>query len=170
MKKIYITGISGTGKSAIAEKLNKRGIYAIDIDEVEGLCRWRNKKTFEKADWYSGIGNEFFESHRYVCDKNKLFSLMNKNKDIIVVVGVADNQADFLDSFDKVFLLHCSEKTFLKRIKDRTNHDFGKHKTEQKMILSWYKSFEKEMLDKGAVPINTEDSIETVVNNIISKI
>lgn len=170
MKKIYITGISGTGKSTISEELNKKGIYSIDIDSIKGLCHWENKKTFEKANWYSGIGSEFFKTHKYICDEKKLFALINKNKDIVVVVGITDNQSDFFSSFDKVFLLHCSEETFLKRIKNRTDHDFGKHKTEQKMILGWYKKFEKETLDKGAVPINTEDFIESVVKNIISKI
>ncbi len=42
MKKIYITGISGTGKSTIIEKLIKKGINAIDLDS--NFCCWKDKK------------------------------------------------------------------------------------------------------------------------------
>ena len=170
MKRFYITGVSGTGKSSVAEKLKEKGIPSIDIDEIKGLCCWVNKNTQEISHWHSGIGGEFFESYEYICDKKKLTDLMNNNKDIVVIVGLADNQSDFLDLFDKIFLFHCDKKIFLKRIKDRTNHDFGKHKSEQKMILSWYKDFEKEMLERGAIPINTKKPLNVVVNKVIKYI
>jgi len=170
MKRFYITGVSGTGKSSVALELNKKEIPVIDIDEIKGLCRWVNKKTKEISHWYSGIGGEFFEMHEYICDKEKLIALMNKYKNIVVVVGLADNQSNFLDLFDKIFLFYCNEEIFIKRIKDRINHDFGRHKSEQKMILSWYKDFEKEMLNKGAIPIDTEESLNMIVDKVIEYI
>ena len=52
MQKIYITGISGTGKTAIAKELQQRGFYTISIDEVPNLCIWINKETKEKVLYY----------------------------------------------------------------------------------------------------------------------
>jgi|SRR3989338_4952394 len=170
MQKFYITGISGNGKSSVALKLKEKGIPAIDIDEIKGLCRWVNKNTHEISHWRSGIGKDFFETHEYICDKEKLVALMNKYKDIVVVIGLADNQSEFLDLFDKIFLFYCDEEIFIKRIKERTNHNFGKHPSEQKMILGWYKNFEKEMLDKGAIAINTEGSLDKVVEKVVKHI
>jgi len=127
MKRFYITGVSGTGKSTVAEKLREKGISTIDLDEIDGLCHWENKNTKEITNWYSGIGTDFFESNQYVCDKDKLITLMNKGGNVIVVFGVADNFSDLSYLFDKILLFHCDKEVFIKRIQNRTNHDFGKH-------------------------------------------
>ncbi|MEK7088550.1 MAG: AAA family ATPase [Patescibacteria group bacterium] len=170
MKNFYITGVSGVGKSSVAEKLKKKGIYTIDIDEVEGLCDWINNDTQKISYWYSGIDKEFFETHKYICDKEKLVTLINKgNNNIVVVVGLVDNQSEFLNLFDKIFLFHCDEKVFLKRIKERTNNNFGKHESDQEMILGWYKDFNKDMLNKGVISIDTDKSLEDVVKEVLSK-
>ena len=170
MKRFYMTGISGTGKSSIALKLKEKGIPSIDIDEIKGLCHWVNKKTKKVSYWHSGIGSEFLETHKYVCEKNKLISLMNKSGDIVVVVGLADNQSDFFNLFDKIFFFYCDKKTFLERINKRINNDFGKHHSEQKMLLDWYMEFKRKMIKRGAVPINTSAPLNVVFNKVIKHI
>ena len=170
MKSFYITGVSGVGKSSVSEVLNQKGIFSFDIDSVEGLCHWINKETFEKSDWHSGLGNEWHEAHEWICDKKKLIHLMNQQKDIVVVVGCASNQDEYLGLFNKVFLLHCIPETFVKRIDDRTNNDFGKHGIEKARILNWYKDFESKLIKQGAIPINTEEPLELVVEKIIRNI
>lgn len=173
MKKIYITGVSGVGKTTTAEALEKMGFHYIDLDRDEDrITQWKNKESGEISHWQPGIGLDFFKNNKYICEKETLVRLMNEytGENPIVVVGLTDNQSEFLDLFDTVFLLHCDEKVFIKRIIDRVNNDFGKHESEQKMILKWYKDFEKEILEKGAIPIDTEISLDKVVQNIINKI
>jgi len=171
MKKIYITGISGTGKSAIAEELNKKGIYTIDIDSDEfKLCYWKNKETKEAVYFEYGMGKDWMEAHGWYCDIEKLKKLLDVPKDIIVVVSITTNQNDYLNLFDKVFLLQCREEIFLERINIRTGNDFGKHPLEKEHILDFYRDFEKDLIEKGVIPINAEDSLDVVANNIISKI
>ena len=63
MKKIYITGISGTGKSTIAKELEKQGVYTISIDEVNGLCCWRHKKTGEQVEYNANNDKDWFENY-----------------------------------------------------------------------------------------------------------
>ncbi|MEI7810745.1 MAG: AAA family ATPase [bacterium] len=171
MKKIYITGISGTGKSAIAEELNKKGIYTIDVDsDKHNLCSWKNKETKENVYFEYGMGLDWMEDHGWYCDIEKLKGMLNVPEDIIVVVGLTTNQNEYLNLFDKVFLLQCSEETFLNRLKTRTSNDFGKHPLEENYILNMYKDLEKDLIEKGAIAINAEGPIETVVGSIISKI
>lgn len=92
---------------------------------------------------------------------------MNKYKDTVVVVGIVDNQSNFFNLFDKILFFYCNKATFLRRIKERTDNDFGKHHSEQKMLLDWYKEFKKKMLKRGAFPINTKEPLNVVVNKVI---
>ena len=169
MKRFYITGVSGVGKSSVVEELKKKGIFTIDRDGVEGLCRWINKDTQKISEWRPGTEDIWYKKHKYICDKAKLINLM-KDKDIVVVAGLANNRSELWDLFDKVFLLHCKEETFIKRITERTSHDFGKHKLEKENILSWYKNFEKEIVEEGAIPIDTDKPLHAVVDEIIEQI
>lgn len=171
MKKIYITGVSGTGKTTVAKELEKRGLYAISIDEVENLCAWVNKKTGEKDGGKNTVLNgEFVDTHDWICDIEYLKKLLDTDVNIAFVLGMAGNQEEFLHLFDKTLLLQCSPETFCKRIESRTDNDFGKDKQIQQQILDRYQPYAEEMLSKGAIPIDTEKGINEVVEEIIKQI
>jgi dephospho-CoA kinase len=176
MKKIYVTGIGGTGKSTVAKRLNEIGIPAIDIDKEKeiGLCSWVHKKTGENAGrWHSERGAEFLETHDYICDPEKLKQLMNQyegKSDVVVVVGLSDNQKDFLNLFDKVIFFDCDIETFLSRIDQREDNQFGKGEAERRMILEWYPELKQEMIELGAIVINVDDTPEHVLEKVISQI
>ena len=170
MSKIYITGVSGTGKSTLAAELINRGVAAFDMDAVDDLCDWRHKKTREPGTYEYGIGAEWLDEHEYVCDQKKLEQLINAPKGNVAVLGVVSNQDELLPLFDKVFLLCCKEETFLHRLDTRDgDNQFAKDKSEQEHILSWYKGFEKKMLEQGAIPISTEDPIDKVADKIMAE-
>ncbi len=48
-KSIFVTGVPGSGKSAVCEELKKLGYRAYDIEEMQGLFLMINKKTGEIA-------------------------------------------------------------------------------------------------------------------------
>lgn len=169
MSKFYITGIAGTGKSTLAQELNKRGITALDMDSVPSLCHWKNKVTGEKGEYKSGIGKDWIEAHNWICDVVKLQELLDKYSDNIVIVGIASNRDEYILLFDKVFLLHCGEETLLRRLSTRDTNVFAKEKSEQEQLLGWYKDFEEKMLKYGAVPINTEEPINVVADRIVAE-
>lgn len=169
MNKIYITGISGTGKSTVAKELHKKGYSVISIDETPDLCFWINKETKERVFGDHKLDKNFIDSHNWICNIEHLKKLILNNTKPLFATGVVSNQADFIDLFDKTILLQCKPETFISRIENRKDNDFGKDKTAQEVILGWYKKFENELLEKGAISISTEDSLEEVVNNIIKE-
>jgi len=170
MKKYYITGISGAGKTTVAKELSKKGFAHFDIDDVEGLCYWINKVTKENVGNRAGTGRSFVEEHKWIVDIKKMKTLLNSYKEDLVVSGVCANQDDFLNLFDKVFLLHCSEETFIHRLNTREDDRFGKDPGQQEGVINWYKSFEKRMKDLGAIAISSEGEIDKVVNKTLSHI
>ena len=113
------------------------------------------------------MGREWVEAHEWRCDAEKLRELFDR-EDTIVVLGITSNQEEYLHLFEKIFLLQCTEKTFLHRLDTRTNQIFGKQKSEQESILSWYKQFEERMIKTGAIPISTEQPISAVADVVMS--
>jgi len=164
MKRMYyITGVSGTGKSTLAEELRKKGFYTIDQDS---LCRWKNNKTMELAPLRQE--KEFLEEHDWYCDVDILKRDVEKEGEKVFVVGYAANQDEYLNMFDKVFLLHCSPETLVARLETRTTNEFGKHSSQMEHILEWQKGYEKDMTDKGAIGIDAEQPLSKVLDDILS--
>ncbi len=167
MCKIFITGVSGVGKSTLGLELIKRGVPCFDLDEVQDLCHWRNKKSGERAKYTTGIGKDWLEAHEYICDKEKLEKILSKQKDDVAVLGLALNQENFLSLFDKIFLLHCKEEVFLHRLNTREGNQFAKDKSDQEWLLSWYKGFEANALKQGAIAVNAGRSTSEIADEII---
>ena len=173
MEKIYITGVSGTGKSAIAKELKKRGLFAFDIEEIEGMCYWIDRKTQEQVADYNPT-TDWLETHDWICDIKKLKELLETDKDTIIITGITGNQDDYLKLFDKIFLLQSTEETFVNRMALRhlkpAENSYGQHPAERDFAIRNYKNFEDKMLALGTIPINSEYSISEVANEILKKI
>lgn len=169
MEKYYITGMSGNGKTTLARILAQNNISSIDIDNHD-LCRWVNKETGETVHRQPGVDKEFFKNNTSVCDVEKLFKMIEEKESPVFVFGLVDNQKDFFDKFDKVFLLRCDPKILLERINSRTDNDFGKDEEAQNMIIRGYEKFENKMFDLGAIPIDTSMPIDEVYGELMSRI
>src|SRR5665213_2856389 len=153
MGRYLITGRSGSGKSSICHELQQRGYPAFDGDKIEGLAGWVTLKTNEagKVDyrqphdnsllgwnWNDTVLREFLEAHHTVF-----------------LCGSADNnQLAFHKLFDKVFVLILEPETQRRRLLARTEHDYGKVPEMQEKILGAQKTFVREALALGAVPID----------------
>ena len=170
MKKYYITGTQGTGKTTVADELRRRGYVVIDTDTTK-VAQWHNIHTGEKIRERSGSRKEWIESHEWHCDPKKLKELLEEQPgEIVFASGISQNQEAYIGLFDKIFLLQCKEETFLHRINTRTDHHFGKDDAEREYILGFYKDFEKKFLERGAVSIDAEKPISIVVDEILRKI
>ena len=164
MKKFYITGVSGTGKTTSGQHLMEKGIPSFDIGTVPGLCYWRNKVTKESAVYTAGAKKDWFESHERFCDPEKLQEILEKENGVRVVTGTASNQDEYLHLFDKVFLLQCKPETFVYRLQTRSTNAFAGTPHEQELVIEWQKTFDKHLLELGAIPISSEGPVEKVVD------
>ncbi len=169
MKKYYITGVPGIGKTTLLNELQKRGYATIDIDYVPGLCYWINRTSKEPVEFLPGGGDEWEKKNTWICDKEKLHELLNQQtEETLFVCGLTNNQAEFIDLFDKVFLLQTDASTFLNRMASRNSDHFGYHEADRNSVLLWYKEFEKRTLNNGAVVLDATQPIEQNVAKVIS--
>lgn len=162
--KIYVTGVSGTGKSTLVRELSLRGVVAIDLDE--GFCHWRKREDGERVSWEPGRDDAWYDAHGWICEIANLKEAL-KEHDTVVVVGLSSNQDEYWKLFDKVFVLTASPDTIIHRLNTRVDNEYGKHPREQERLLSWHKDFEKEMVEKGALAIDGERPVGQVADDIL---
>lgn len=167
--KVLITGISGTGKTAIGKCLAERGYCVMDVDQEDGVCDWYDRKTDNLVDYEAILDRDFIENHKWICSKEKIRVFLEKS-DTAIAVGMPDNMDELVSLFDKIILLQCSPDTFLSRIASRTDNDFGKDPTAKEFLLDRYQKFESQVLGLRAIPVNTEDSLDVVVSKIVGLI
>lgn len=167
MKKYYITGVSGTGKSTLSEEFKRRGINAVDLDS--GFCEWKNIKTGKASDLEEKTKPGFYDENDWYCDLEKFQEFMSNQKDAVFVFGACANQNNFLSIFDKIFLLKCSPDTFVKRLNVRTNNIYGKLSSEKENELRWFQEYNEQLIKKSAIIVDAEKPLDQVADEIISR-
>jgi predicted ATPase len=115
MRRILVTGMSGTGKSSALGELARRGFRVVDTDEPG----W----TIEDAD-----GGQWW-------DEERISQLLAEDGPTLFVSGTVTNQGRFYDRFDAVVLLRAPADVLLDRTATRTTNDYGKSPDERELIL-----------------------------------
>jgi dephospho-CoA kinase len=125
LSKILVTGMSGTGKSAVLVELGRRGYRVVDTDDPG----WRE---------YHPHAEPPDELHRgeWVWVEERMTRLLDAvDGRSLFVEGCSANQSKFYDRFDAVVLLIAPQDVILDRVKHRTTNDYGKSPLERAMIL-----------------------------------
>jgi dephospho-CoA kinase len=170
MSLIYITGLSGSGKSTVCREIKKMGFEAHDADG-EGINNWyktSSGKIASREEIDKPHTNDWYKKFSWQTSENKVkkLALRAKNK-LIFVCGTSANEEKAWHIFDKVICLVVNEGTIRERLKMRTTNDFGKDKTELKMILDWYKIYPGDYLKMGAITVDANQSLGKVLNTIL---
>jgi broad-specificity NMP kinase len=104
MKKYWLTGVSGTGKTTIGVELAKRGYYVIDVEEAEGLCAWWSNESNKFVDFPDVVTADFSARHQWRLDVDKLEEMIDIKQSSVIVVGMNDTLKLNMNVFEKVFI------------------------------------------------------------------
>ncbi len=169
MSFIYVTGIAGAGKSTVCEELKQRGYEAYEADN--SLSNFYNNETGEMIENHLPLAKrtpEWRKHHTWKMSKDKLLQLKdNAQNKHIFVCGVAANEEDYIDVFDKIYALVLNLPAVKHRILTRATSDFGKSAHEMNMIEEWYYSTDEYYQKIGAHLIDASQPPEKVVDDIL---
>lgn len=170
MSLIYVTGIAGSGKSTVCTELKKRGYETQEGDD--GLSDFYDNGTGEVARRPVDVAERTIEwrsKHTWKMSRDKLLHLKaNSNGKTAFVCGVASNEDEYLDVFDKIFALTVDIDTLKQRINDRDDHSFGKLPNEMDIILEWQQGVRDHYHKVGAQVIDATKPLNVVVDEIVA--
>lgn len=145
---IFITGLSGTGKSTVLEHLKLRGYHVVDTD-------------------YGYIKEK--DDGEVVLDEDKIKNLLEEYRDShLFIAGVYSNQAKFYDYFNYVVLLKVDLELMLERMNSRTSNHYGKRQEEAEQVIASYESV-LPLLEGGAdIVMDTSNAgVDTICKRLI---
>jgi len=115
---IFITGLSGVGKSTVLEQLGREGYHVVDTD-YNYVRAIKNGATTER-----------------VWDEEKIINLIKRSKQShLFISGCYSNQSKFYRHFKHVVLLKAELDVMLERVTKRTTNSYGKSAEEMAEII-----------------------------------
>jgi shikimate kinase len=168
---VYITGISGAGKSEVYKQLKRLGYPAFDAD-WDGISAWQDANgclvdTPPRDIWRT---HEWQTTHKWCYSPERFEHLAAEAVDTTVFVcGSAANENEVWHLFSKVICLFVdNEDELQRRLSERSEGEFGNEPHELAAILSWNKTNKSNYIRFGAIMVDADQTIEKVVNNVIN--
>ncbi len=148
MRRILLTGMSGTGKSSVVEAIGARGRRAIDLDQ---------------PGW-----SIHAEDGAWIWNEQRVWELLGADHDgPLFVSGCAENQRRFYSYFDRVVLLSAPTDLIVERLRTRTNNPYGKYPSELADVLRYVETVEP-LIRRGCThEIDTSVSLDEVVRQVL---
>ena len=113
--RVLVTGMSGSGKSALVKELRHRNHVAFDADD-DGFTTPSANGTWA---WNRDLIRSLFDEHA---------------DDLLFFAGCSDEQVDF--EFDFKVLLTAPVEVIVERLRERATNTFGKTQAERDRILA----------------------------------
>jgi broad-specificity NMP kinase len=169
--KVLITGFPGTGKSSVAQELQRRGHSAYDTEAMRGYMHLEDVVTGERVKLPDPVPRGWFDTRgNFNWDIVRVTQLLEAHTDDVFICALADNQGALYDQFDKMFILIVDEVDLEKRLRLRTTTDYGKDGLEMADIMMLHKHFEQSLQNLGAIPINAKKALHDVVDDILKHV
>lgn len=148
MRRVLLTGMSGTGKSSVVRELAALGYKAVDTDDgwceplPDGRQRWREDAVTALLD--------------------------AEDADVLFIAGCEENQARFRPRFDLVILLSAPAQVMAERLAARTGNPYGKAPGDLDRILADLATVEPLLRKAADHEIRTTIPLAGVVARVLS--
>lgn len=159
MKRILLTGMSGTGKSTVIRELSARGYRAVDADEG-GLSGIINVPDDELTGLDPG--------QDWVWREDRITALLSdETADLLFLSGCSPNQGKFYPLFEHIILLTAQDDLIVERLTTRTDNPYGKRIEEIARVLSLKQIVEPLLRRSAGHVIDTSVPLDEVLAQIL---
>lgn len=147
VKRVLLTGMSGTGKSSVVRELVARGYKAVDTD-----YGWSEPLPDGRQQWREDAIQEL---------------LTTEDADVLFVAGCEENQVKFHDQFDHIVLLSAPLETMVERLATRTANSYGKSPDEFRRFLDDVETVEPLLRTVATDEVRTTMPLDEVVTTVL---
>jgi AAA domain len=155
MRRVLVTGMSGTGKSSALAELGRRGFRVVETD-LPGWSEWIEDEADPEG------GGWFWREDRIAE------LLATEAERSLYVSGTVSNQGKFYDRFDAIVLLSAPAEVILDRIGSRTTNKYGKDPAQRDLILLHLHSVEPLLRATCTHEIDASRPLDDVVSELIA--
>jgi thymidylate kinase len=171
---IYITGIPGSGKSAVCSELKQRGYTAYDTDNDSIAFFYNNatSKAIKKHVPAEDRTPEWRTQHTWKADRETVEKLIaDSQAESLFLCGVTANDVSELwDLFSQVFALNVGDEQALRRrIVDRDEDGYGRNAHELDALLQWQRTAAAQYKELGAILVDASQPLDKVVDAILAQ-
>lgn len=161
---MLITGMSGTGKSTLLDRLAALGYKTVDTDSHPDLQRFVPfSDDAQHANEPSG--------GEWLWNEEPIQQLLStEDADILFVSGTVRNQGKFYPQFDHIILLSAPVSVIVERLASRTNNPYGKHPDELAEVLTYVETVEPLLRRGCTLEIDTSVPIDEVVQKVLDAV
>lgn len=173
IKNYLIDGISGTGKTTVAEELERRGYNVLHGDrELKFRGDPKTGKRVEEPKHKNELDKAIWRQKHHIWDLNKVKSVISDNSiPVSFFCGGSRNSSQFIELLDGVFILVVNDiDEIFRRLDERVLRDptdFGGKPEEKELVAKLHAS--KEDIPKDGIFINSTQQLNDVVDEILSK-
>jgi shikimate kinase len=150
MRKVLVTGMSGTGKSTALAELAQRGSRVVETDHAP----W--------SEWSHAAGG-------YLWREELIEELLSQDDDVTLYVsGTVSNQGRFYPRFDAVVLLSAPLDVLLRRVEERATNGYGKSPEERAQIVRNVADVEPLLRATCTHEIDATQPVDAVVSQLVA--
>ena len=159
MKRVLLTGMSGTGKSTVIAELAARGYKAVDTDEG-GF----SELVSVPADEPTGLD----PGQDWVWRADRILALLStEDADVLFLGGCSPNQGTFYPRLDHIVLLSAPADVIVERLATRTTNPYGKRPEEVARVLGLVQTIEPMLRRSADHVVDTDAPLDQVVATVL---